>query len=143
MFALSISVSLRGTHKGRVFDEREDYTFFLGIVPNDELIAGVQKSLLYMLKGDICRLVIQPEFAFGKKGSEKYGIPPNAEVDYTVTLHDFEVLPETYLTDDDMSWYFAYSLKSRGNGFFKLKKYADAIDMFTKAHSFMYGFYSK
>lgn len=89
------------------------------------------------------RLVIQPEFAYGKKGNEKYGIPPNAEIDYVVTLLEFEVLPETYLADDDESWYLANSLKKRGNDFFKLGKYEKAIDMFTKAHSFMYAFYSE
>lgn len=89
------------------------------------------------------RLIIQPQFAFGRLGSEKYAIPPMAEVIYVVTLHEFEVLPETYLTDDDDSWSYANDFKERGNGFFKLGKYENAIDMFSKAHSYMYAFYSK
>lgn len=89
------------------------------------------------------RLVIHPEFAYGKNGNEKYGIPPDAEIDYVVTLLEFEVLPETYLADDDESWYLANSLKERGTKFFKMGKYENAIDMYTKAHSFMYAFYSK
>lgn len=31
-----------------------------------------------------------PAYAFGEKGNEQFGIPPNATVEYTVTLIEFE-----------------------------------------------------
>lgn len=34
--------------------------------------------------------MIKSEFAFGETGNESFGIPPNATVEYTVTLQDFE-----------------------------------------------------
>lgn len=56
-FPLNVSVHLRGTCKGRVFDERDDFTFYVGLLPDDDLCAGVQKSLKYFAKGDVCRFV--------------------------------------------------------------------------------------
>lgn len=105
-----------GKYEDRIFDERT-VTFGIGETPDDEIISGIQTALLHFGKGEqsrfvylekesnftlkkedenvifdewICRLVIKSEFAFGETGNESFGVPPNATVEYTVTLQDFE-----------------------------------------------------
>lgn len=78
-----------GEYEGRVFDDRTE-TFTLGETLDDEVIYGIQTALSHFGKGEKSKLTIMPEFAFGAKGSDKFGIPPMASVVYTVTLNDFE-----------------------------------------------------
>lgn len=43
-----------------------------------------------MKKGETARVNIKPQYAFGTEGNSAFGIPPNATVEYTVTLKAFE-----------------------------------------------------
>lgn len=51
---------------------------------------SVEKALEKFLEGETSKLIIAPKYAFGAEGSVKWGIPPNATVEYTVTLKSFE-----------------------------------------------------
>lgn len=83
------------------------------------------------------RLVIAPEHAFADKGSEKFNIPPDATVEYTVTLIDFEREPQAWKLDADESLAQAKLLKDKATEFTKQAKYQLAIKIFEKANSYL------
>lgn len=109
---LCTSAHIVGTYEKRIFDDRE-VKFNIGEIPEDEVISGIQNALTHFGKGETSkymkinycsirshiwmynvyscsRLVISPAYAFGEKGNEAFQIPPNATVEYKVTLIDFE-----------------------------------------------------
>ena len=53
-----------------------------------QLIPGFNEGLLMMNKGGRYRLRIPPELGYGPTGAGDGVIPPNAELDFTVTLVD-------------------------------------------------------
>lgn len=84
-----------------------------------------------------CRLVIKPEHAFGTAGSEKFNIPPNATVEYTVTLFDFEKEPQSWKLDPEESLTQAKLVKDKATGFLKQEKYQLAIKLYEKSNSYL------
>lgn len=83
------------------------------------------------------RLVIQPEYAFGEKGHEAFGIPPNATVEYTVTLNEFEREPESWKLDAEESLTQAKLAKDKATVFLKNEEYALAIKLYEKANTYL------
>lgn len=84
-----------------------------------------------------CRLVIKPEYAFGEKGNEAFKIPPNATVEYTVTLSEFEREPEAWKLNAEESLAQAKLVKDKATGFLKLEKYELAIKLYEKANTYL------
>ena len=69
---------------GTVFDSSEQpVPMVVG-----QLIPGFNEGLLLMNKGGRYRLRIPPQLGYGERGAGGV-IPPNAELDFTVTLVDF------------------------------------------------------
>lgn len=83
------------------------------------------------------RLIINPEHAFGKEGNDKFGIPPNATVEYTVTLNEFEREIESWKLDAEESLAQAQLAKEKGTNFVKQEQYLLAIKLLEKANSFL------
>lgn len=83
------------------------------------------------------RLIIKPEYAFGEKGHEAFGIPPNATVEYTVTLTEFEREPESWKLNAEESLAQAKLVKDKATGFLKQEKYELAIKLYEKANSYL------
>lgn len=83
------------------------------------------------------RLIIKPEYAFGEKGHEAFGIPPNATVEYTVTLTEFEREPESWKLNAEESLAQAKLVKEKATGFLKQEKYELAIKLYEKANSYL------
>lgn len=127
---------MSGSHEGRVFDER-DLTFSIGEVSDDDIIPGIQKALTHFGKGETSRLIIKPEYAFGEKGHETFKIPPNATVEYTVTLNDFEREPEAWKLNAEESLSQAKLVKDKATGFLKQEKYELAIKLYEKANTYL------
>uniref|UniRef100_A0A1B0CAC7 peptidylprolyl isomerase n=1 Tax=Lutzomyia longipalpis TaxID=7200 RepID=A0A1B0CAC7_LUTLO len=105
-----VHVHLIGKHEGRVFEERE-VKFNLGEGATADVVSG-------------------PEFAFGAEGNEKLCIPPNATVEYTVTLREFERAQDTWKMDPAESLEQARFFKEKGAKYIKEEKYQVAIKMF-------------
>lgn len=132
----NVKVHLLGKFEGRVFDDRE-LSFDLGEVPEDEVVDGVQKALTHFGRGEKSRLVIKPEFAFGSEGSNKFSIPPNATVEYTVTLIEFEKEVQSWKLNNDESIAQAKLAKEKATGFLKKEKYQLAIKLYEKSNSYL------
>lgn len=54
------------------------------------VLETIEKALEKFKKGETSRLVIAPKHAFGHDGNKEFNIPPNATVEYVVTLKSFE-----------------------------------------------------
>lgn len=64
--------------------------FHIGEGEDVEVIEGVEKAIYKFKCGETSRLKIKSKYAFGKTGKEQFNIPPEADVEYTVTLKSFE-----------------------------------------------------
>ena len=69
---------------GTVFDRSEEPVGMMvsGVIP------GFQEALLLMNQGGTYRFWIPAALAYGAEGGGEGAIPPNAELDFTVTLVD-------------------------------------------------------
>lgn len=131
-----VQAHIIGSYEGRVFDER-DVEFDLGEVPDDEIISGVQTALLHFGKDETSRLIIQPRYAFGAAGRKEWDIPPNATVEYTVTLNSFEKDLKSWKLNEEESLEQAKLYKEKGTNFFGKDKYELAIKIYKKSNSFL------
>lgn len=122
---------LIGKYEGKVFDDRE-LSFNVGEVPHSEVISGVQIALTHFHKGETSRLTIAAEHAFGTKGNAKFGIPPNATVEYEVSLNDFEKEPDAWKLTPEESLQQAKLIKEKATAFLKQEEYELAIKLYDK-----------
>jgi len=68
---------------GTVFDKAEEP---VGL-PVSGTVAGFEEALLLMNKGGTYRIWLPPHLAYGPEGAGGV-IPPNATLEFTLTLHD-------------------------------------------------------
>ncbi|KAJ3079611.1 FK506-binding protein 2B [Quaeritorhiza haematococci] len=68
---------------GKTKKAKQPLTFKVG---TGKVIRGWDEALLTMSKGEKAKLVIEPEWAYGKKGLPEAGIPPNARLIFEVEL---------------------------------------------------------
>ena len=54
------------------------------------VVEGVERAVGKMKKGEMARLTLRPDYAYGESGNEKLGIPPNTQLTYVVTLLSFD-----------------------------------------------------
>ncbi|KAJ1668720.1 FK506-binding protein 2B [Coemansia sp. RSA 1813] len=59
-------------------------------VGTGRVIRGWDEALMTMVKGEKATLTIQPDWAYGQRGVEAAGIPPNATLIFDVELVDLE-----------------------------------------------------
>lgn len=94
---------------------------------------GIDLALLKCKKGEKSKLILKPTYAFGQLGSEKFGIPPNAQVEYEVILKDFKKAKQVWELNDEEKIKEASRLKDKGNYYFKKEKLSIAIKMYRRA----------
>jgi len=90
-----VTCRYKGTlDNGKVFDQNVEpvkkklppaLTFKVGV---GKVIKGWDEGLLTMSKGEKAKFVIESDWAYGKKGMEDAGIPPNATLTFEVELVD-------------------------------------------------------
>lgn len=131
-----VSIHMAGKYENRVFDER-DIEFNIGEGSEVGVIAGVELALEKFHQNETSRLIIQPEYAFGAEGHKQFEVPPNAVVEYEVTLKEFEKEPESWKLDKEQSLVQAKIFKEKGTNYFKASKFSLALKMYEKSQSFM------
>ena len=80
-----VEVAIRCEHRGQVVDERE-LAFSLGEGAEHGVPKGVELALEKMKRAEKARITVLPEYAFGSEGDVARGIPPEATLDYEVTV---------------------------------------------------------
>lgn len=82
-------VHLIGKYNDKVFEERH-VQFALGEGQEFGIVEGIERALEKFSSGEKSRLKIASKFAFKDEGKPEFGIPPNADVEYTIRLINFE-----------------------------------------------------
>jgi peptidylprolyl isomerase len=67
------------------YDRKEPFTFPVG---QGQVIKGWDEVFQLMREGEMMRVIIPPELAYGKRGHRQYGIPPGATLVFDVELVD-------------------------------------------------------
>lgn len=67
-------------------------SFTLGEGTDVNVLESIENALEKFLKGETSKLIIASKLAYGEKGCMEFGIPPNATIEYIVTLKAFEAV---------------------------------------------------
>ncbi|KAL3265474.1 hypothetical protein HHI36_009678 [Cryptolaemus montrouzieri] len=126
-----VQVHLTGKFGDKVFEDR-DVSFNVGEGSEENILKGVEIALESFKRGETSKLIIKPQYAFGAKGSDELGIPPNATLEYIVTLKNFEKSKESWALNDEEKVQQAKLFKEKGTHYFKEQKYQLAIKMYKK-----------
>ncbi|KAH0512450.1 Peptidyl-prolyl cis-trans isomerase FKBP5 [Microtus ochrogaster] len=135
----TVEVHLEGCCGGRMFDCR-DVVFTVGEGEDHDIPIGVDKALEKMQREEQCVLYLGPRYGFGEAGKPKFGIEPNAELTYEVTLKSFEKAKESWEMDTKEKLEQAAIVKEKGTVYFKcalLGLYSAAAE---KSHRLYCGF---
>lgn len=132
----NVEISLKGEYNGKVFQEG-NFEFCLGEGSEQNLPEGLEKALESFKIKEKSILVIKAPYAFGSKGNDKLGIPPNADLQYTVTLNNFQKLKGTWELNADEKLEQGKKLKEKGTHFFKQEKYVLALKNYKRAIEFL------
>lgn len=131
-----VKIHLVGTFEGEVFENR-DIEFTLGEGEEAGVVSGVEIALEKFKKMETSKLILKPHFAFGADGNSQFGIPPNATVEYIVTLNDFEREVDSWKMDDEERMNQAKLFKDKGTQYFQVSKFRLALKMYEKSLSFL------
>ncbi|XP_044749121.1 peptidyl-prolyl cis-trans isomerase FKBP4-like [Coccinella septempunctata] len=115
-------IHIIGKFQDKVFDQRENISFCVGEGLEYDIVQGIDIALAKFKKGEKSRLLLKSHYAFKEVGFEKFGIPPNADVEYEVTLLSFTRVKDIWLMSDDEKVKEASQLKERGNIYFQQGK---------------------
>lgn len=132
----TVKVHLKGLYENRVFEER-DVEFVIGEGGDHGVIKGVEEGLQKFKKAEKSLLRIAPSKAFGAAGNAQFNIPPNATVEYEVTLKSFENAKESWEMDPPEKIEQAEINKSKGTAFLKAEKYDLALGKYRRAVSLL------
>ncbi|XP_037919756.1 FK506-binding protein 59 isoform X2 [Hermetia illucens] len=131
-----VKIHLIGKHEGKVFEER-DVEFDTGEGEDVGVVEGVEIAVMKMNCGETCKLFIKPKYAFGSAGNAKFNIPPNAIVEYIVTLNECERAAAEWKLDREESIAQAKIFKEKGNTYLKKENYKLAIKMYDRSNNFL------
>lgn len=131
-----VHVHLVGIYNDKVFDDRS-VSFNIGEGAKENICDGVERSIERFKIGECSRVILQPKYAFGKEGKQEWNIPPNAVVEYNITLNSFEKAKECWSLDSAERVQQAGLFKNKGTEYFKTEKYELAIKMYKKVLSFL------
>ncbi|XP_018331600.1 FK506-binding protein 59 isoform X2 [Agrilus planipennis] len=131
-----VEVHIIGKYKDKVFEDRE-VSFNLGEGSEFNIIEGIEKALEKFKKGEQSKLIIKPKFAFGSEGNTELEIPPDATVEYNLTLKNFEKAKEVWSLDSEQRIEHAKMFKEKGTDYFKAGKLKLATKLYKKILSFL------
>jgi len=63
--------------------------------PEHDICEGVELALKKFKRKEKSKLKIKSKYAFGAAGKAEFNVPPNADVEYTITLNSFEKVSGT------------------------------------------------
>ncbi|KFO23156.1 Peptidyl-prolyl cis-trans isomerase FKBP5 [Fukomys damarensis] len=132
----TVNIHLEGRCGRRLFDCR-DVVFVVGEGEDHDIPIGIDKALEKMQREEQCVLHLGPRYGFGEAGKPKFGIEPNAELIYEVTLKSFEKAKESWEMDTKEKLEQAAIVKEKGTVYFKGGKYMQAVIQYGKIVSWL------
>ena len=123
------------TKKGHEGDEPFEFK-----TDEEQVIEGLDTTVLTMKKGEVASARIPPEHAFGSTETklDLAVVPPNSTVFYEVEIVSFEKEKESWdLKSNAEKIEAAAKKKDEGNAWFKMGKYAKASKRYEKAAKYI------
>lgn len=125
---------------GAVFTKKgHDEELFKFKTDEEEVVAGLDRAVLNMKKGEVALVTIPPEYAFGSTESKQdlAVVPPNSTVIYEVELISFVKDKESWDLNNEEKIEAAGKKKEEGNALFKSGKYTRASKRYEKAAKYI------
>ncbi|XP_020789713.1 peptidyl-prolyl cis-trans isomerase FKBP5 [Boleophthalmus pectinirostris] len=132
----TVHVHLEGRCDGQLFDCR-DVTFSVGEGEDKGIPLGVDRAMDKMQKSERCVLHLQPKYGFGSEGQPEFKIGPDKELEYDVTLKDFQRAKESWEMDLKEKLDLAPGVKHKGNQYFKGGHYHQAVVQYQRIISWL------
>lgn len=88
-FDTIFAVHVVGKYQGQVFEDR-DVQFSLGEGCEEGISPGLEHALKKFKKGEEAILKVESKHAFGTEGCAEKNIPADADVEYHITMKNFE-----------------------------------------------------
>ncbi|XP_075234206.1 FK506-binding protein 59-like isoform X2 [Lycorma delicatula] len=127
----TVNVHVVCEYDGKVLEDR-DVSFCLGEGSEEGIPSGVERALDKFKLREKSLLQLSSQYGWGSQGKPELGIPPNAKLNYTVTLNSFEKLQEHWELDADAKLEQGKLFKEKGAKYFKAEKYSLALKMYKK-----------
>ncbi|XP_065050922.1 peptidyl-prolyl cis-trans isomerase FKBP65 isoform X3 [Musa acuminata AAA Group] len=127
-----------GTTFEKVGFDGESFQF---IIDEEQVIAGLDRAVSTMLKGELSELTIEPEYAFGNDKAKRDVtiIPSSSTLIYVVELLDFTKEKDIQEMTGLEKIQAAEGTKSSGNDLFKNGKFERAAKKYDKAARYIDG----
>ncbi|CAF3471368.1 unnamed protein product [Rotaria sp. Silwood1] len=128
-----VELKLKGTHNGRIFDERI-VNFIAGEGCVHDIPHGVELCAYKMATGEQSRVYLKSEAV---ECLAKYNIPPDATVEYDLTLIRVERAKDTKPQTDEEKLAESEILKERGDALLKGGHYEVATRKYKKIYEYL------
>jgi len=122
----TVTVSWVMHHMDRELEKRS-VTFVLGDGSESDVVPGVEMALLKMKKGQAAKLRVKAFYAYHNQGNADLAVPGGADLEYQLTLDDFEQAKYKYEMSKEEKIDFAESAKEMGTLYFKRGDYHSAL----------------
>ncbi|CAL9704806.1 unnamed protein product [Knipowitschia caucasica] len=132
----TVHVHLEGRCEGKLFDCR-DVSFSVGEGEDKGIPLGVDRAMDKMQKGECCVLHLQSKYGFGSEGQPEFKIGPDKELEYEVTLKDFQRAKESWEMDLNEKLDLAPGVKHKGNQYFKAGHFYQAVVQYQRIISWL------
>ncbi|XP_064604000.1 peptidyl-prolyl cis-trans isomerase FKBP4-like [Liolophura sinensis] len=132
----TVDVHITGRYNDAIFDDR-NVQFILGEGEELDICPGLEQALKKFVNKEHSKLWIKSKHAFGKEGSAKFNIPPDADIVYEVEMTNFEKAKEAWEMDTAEKLNQSELVKQKGTDFFKAGKYKQAINYYKKIVKFL------
>ncbi|OUC39734.1 peptidyl-prolyl cis-trans isomerase, FKBP-type, partial [Trichinella nativa] len=121
-----VDIHIVGIYKGQLFLEK-DISYTLGECEDQDLPSGVDEALRHFSKGEKSMVTLKENWGYGASGMPAFNIPPNADVEFMITLNSFTTVKEAWSMSDAEMLEHAENLKEKGSAFLKDGKVKMAI----------------
>lgn len=124
-------VRIVGKYEGKTFDERE-VDFILGECEESGLISAFDHFVKKMKEGETSLMTADAAHAFGQEGKSEWGIPPDAQVTYDVSLTKLEKAKETWAMSVEEKLEGAEKAKEQGTACFNKSSFVAAVKAYER-----------
>ncbi|CAF4297911.1 unnamed protein product, partial [Rotaria sp. Silwood2] len=128
-----VEMKLKGTYNGRIFDERT-VNFIAGEGCVHDIPHGVERCAYKMATREQCRVYLKSKAI---ECLAKYDIPPDATVEYDLTMIRVERAKDTKPQTDEEKLAESEILKARGDALLKGGHYEVAIRKYQKIYEYL------
>jgi len=127
-------VKYTGIVNGKVFTtQNADTEVHLNMDEDFTIPTGLHRALQSMKKGEKASFTVKSNYGYGKQGNSQLGIPPGADIVYTIELISFKNEKESWEMNTKEKIASMMKRKIKGNKLYGIKQYSKSSDCYEKA----------